>query len=288
MELKIEKTKGTLLILASVCFYSVMACLIKSISHISVRQITFLRFLIGLIILCLAFMGGKIQLKFTNRPLLLMRGLVGCTAIFITYLAIIKLGLVKGTVILYSYPVFASLFGAWFLKERLGWSNAAALALGLTGLYLLITHKNGWDGFFTIGLYEGVALLGAVLAGLAVVIIRKLHETETSWEIFFAQCAVGTAMLLGPGIRQASAVTARETAILLAIGLLATAGQLVMTQGFRYLPVKTGSLLALAEPVLNYLLGILIFAELVTFRSMSGSVLIAVACLIVLISREKT
>lgn len=288
MELKINKTKGALLILASGCFYSVMAVLIKSIDHISAYQITFLRFLIGLLILCLAFLGRRITLKFTNRPLLLARGLVGCTAVFITYLSVIKLGIAKGTIILYSYPVFAVLFGTWLLKERLRWTNLLALTCSVIGLYLLLTRTNGLDGFFSVGLYETIALSGAVLAGLAVVIIRKLHQTETSWEIFFAQCAVGTAIFLLPSTRHASTVTVQETAILLAIGLLATVGQLGMTQGFRYLPVKTGSLLTLIEPVLNYLLGIFLFSELITPRSLSGSVLIATACLIVLFGREKT
>lgn len=286
--MQIQKTKGIFYILSSCVIYSIMACMIKTLSNVSVFQITFARFLIGLMILLTMAKTGIHRLQFKNRQLLLLRGLFGCIGVFTTYLAIIKIGVSKGMVIIYSYPVFASLFGTYFLKERMGWSNFAALGTAIVGLYLLVTRASGLDGFFQIGLYEIITVIGAVFCGITVVIIRKLHQTETSYEIFFAQCAVGTAFLLVPAISGGVSFGRLEMGMLLAIGITAAIGQLIMTQGFRYLPVKTASLLSMSELVLNYSAGIFIFGESLTTRAVMGSLLIFASCLAVLLSREKT
>lgn len=286
--LQIQKTKGSLYILGSCVIYSIMACLIKTISEVSVFQTTYMRFVIGLLILCMLALTGRVPFRFTNWRLLFLRGLFGSFGVFVTYLAIVKIGISKGMVIIFSYPVFASLFGAYFLKERLRWANFVALGGAIIGLYLLVTRMNGLEGFFQVGLYECIALFGAVICGITVVIIRKLHETETSYEIFFAQCAVGAVLLMVPASTGNFSIGQFEIAVLLSIGILAAIGQLSMTQGFRYLPVKIASLLSMSELIFNYTAGIFIFDESLTIRAIIGSALIFVACLTVLLSRENT
>lgn len=286
--MQIQKTKGSLYILGSCVIYSVTACLIKTISSVNIYQMTFTRFAIGLLILCMLALTGRIKFRFTNWRLLFMRGLFGGLGVFITYIAIVKIGVSKGMVIIFSYPVFASLFGAYFLKERLRWTNFVALGGAIIGLYLLVTRMNGLEGFFQIGFYEFIALIGSVLCGITVVIIRKLHETETSYEIFFAQCAVGAVLLIAPASMGDFTIGQFEIIILLSIGILAAIGQLSMTQGFRYLPVKIAALLSMSELIFNYTAGIFIFDESLTIRAIIGSALIFVACLTVLLSRENT
>jgi len=151
-----------------------------------------------------------------------------------------------------------------------------------------VTRINGLDGFFQIGLYECIAMIGSVVCGITVVIIRKLHQTETSYEIFFAQCAVGAVFLITPATMGSFTIGWFEISILLLIGILAAIGQLSMTQGFRYLPVKIASLLSMSELMFNYTAGILIFNESLTLRAVIGSGLIFAACLVVLVGREKT
>ncbi|MFZ9012010.1 MAG: DMT family transporter [Anaerohalosphaeraceae bacterium] len=285
---QIHKIKGSLLILASSVMFSVMTCLVKTISTVNVFRTTFIRFAIGLLILCVLVSTTRIRLRFTNWGLLLLNGVLSCFGITITYLVIVKIGVSKSTVILYSYPVFASLFGAYFLKEHLRWINFAALAAAVIGLYLHVTRVNGLEGFFHIGLYECVALAGMMIYALFAVIIRKLHETETSYEIFFAQCAIGVALLIVPAKIGSVTIGWLEVLILLAIGVLATYGQLTMTQGFRYLPVKVASLLTMSQLIFNYTAGILIFDESLTARAFVGSTLIFAACFMALLAGEKT
>ena len=144
MSIETNKIKGTTLILGSACMYSAMACMVKIASDptnffkANSYQISFIRFLFGLCFLGGLSLTGRIKLKFTNWPLLIARGVIGGTAVWITYLAVEKLGLVKGPLILYTYPVYASVFGVFILKEKLHLKNLAAIGLALIGVYLLV------------------------------------------------------------------------------------------------------------------------------------------------------
>ena len=75
--------------------------------------------------------------------------------------------------------------------------------------------------------------------------------------------------------------------LLLCIGIAATAGQILMTEGYRYVSVTTGSLLAMLVPVLNVFVGATIFHELISSRAIVGSVIVLGACVAVL-SMDKT
>jgi drug/metabolite transporter (DMT)-like permease len=46
------------------------------------------------------------------------------------------------------------------------------------------------------------------------------------------------------------------------------------TEGYRHLPVMTGSLLGMLVPVLNYVVGITLFGEPLSIRSIVGSALV--------------
>lgn len=286
MSIENNKFKGTALILASSCVYSVMACLIKYASEIGSYRMSFIRFLFGLCILCVLMLTGKIRLKFNNRALLVARGVLGGTAVWITYLAIVKLGISKGTVIMFSYPVYASIFGVIILKEKLRLINLFSIVCALVGLYLLVVHTGGYRALLSVGKYEIIAIVGAVLAGLAVVIIRKLHETETTFEIFFVQCLFGTLLMIIPANMGNHSVSINGILLLLGIAGCAFVGQLMMTEGFRYLPVNIASILMMGELIMNYSIGVIIFGEATSMRSVGGAALILVACVCCLMGRS--
>lgn len=111
-----DNSKGIFLTLGSVVFFSLMAILVKSIPNVSSYQTTFFRFAIGLGIVGLLSMFGIIKLRFNDKKNLFWRGLIGGVAVYLFYLTILKLGVGKGSVYIYSYPVFATLFSMILLK----------------------------------------------------------------------------------------------------------------------------------------------------------------------------
>jgi drug/metabolite transporter (DMT)-like permease len=286
MSIETNKIKGAALILGSACMYSAMACMIKVASESTNAYVmSFIRFLFGLCVLGGLSLTGRINLKFTNWPLLVARGVIGGTAVWITYLAVEKLGLVKGPLILYTYPVYGSIFGVFILKEKLHLKNIAAIGCALIGVYLLVVKSGGLGLMQSVGKFEIIAVVGAIMAGFTVAIIRKLHETESTFEIFFAQCLFGTLLMLVPATMGEHSVDNKTMLLLLGIAVTALGGQLLMTEGFRYLPVKTASVLSMSELILNCSIGVLVFSEDFTIRSAAGAVLIVTACVLSLAGR---
>jgi drug/metabolite transporter (DMT)-like permease len=281
-----HKTKGAALMALSSVFFCMGACLVKSGSYIGAYKMTFFRFVIGLGLIATAAMSGKVRLVFVNRKLLFLRGLIGGIAVFITLLCITKLGLGKGVVMISSYPIFGGIISAIFLKERLRPFDIGAILTAMVGIYFIAYDKQQGFSLLVFGRYELLAVFGAVLAGFAVTIIRKLHDTDSSLAIYFSQCLVGMWLLIGPALSSEEAVDFKGVFILLGIGGSITIGQLLMTEGFKYVPVKIGSLLMMLETVLCYVAGVVIFSEPLTWSIMLGSVLIIGACSVVLTRRK--
>ncbi|MCF8069524.1 MAG: DMT family transporter [Desulfobacterales bacterium] len=267
--------RGIILILCSGISFCVMSGLIKYASDISSFKTTLFRFIIGLGLLGTAALFKKIELKFVNKTVLFIRGLVGGTAVFLFFLSISKLGMGKGTVICYSYPIFASILSAVFLHENVPPVKWAAIFFAFIGIYLLASQKDPDSNILlSFGIYEILAITGAILGGTAIVLVKHLHSTDSTYAIFFAQCVVGLWLVVIPANVFPSSSGYSSGILLLLIGITAATGQLLMTEGYRHVTVSTGSILAMMVPVYNMLTGILIFKEPLTVMAITGSVII--------------
>jgi len=272
-----DNSKGILLTLGSVVFFALMAVLVKAIPNVSSYQTTFFRFAIGLGIIGILSLFGIINLKFNDKKNLFWRGLVGGVAVYLFYLAILKLGVGKGSVYIYSYPIFATLFSMVMLKEKVEPIKFVVIFISFAGLVLLSVGggKGSLDG---MGFYEFIAIAGSVITGLAVVFVKKLHDSDNSYAIFFSQCIVGFWMFLVPSGATQSSGNLNELFLLVLVGVVATIGQLFMTEGYKYVNVATGSLLQSMVPVFNLLSGWLIFHEQFSTIEMLGAFVIVGSC----------
>ena len=262
--------------LASSVLFSLMSVLIRMAPEIGSYRMSMVRFGVGITLLGVLAMCGKVSLTFHNRSLLLWRGLIGGISVIMHYYAIIHIGLAKGTVITYLYPVFAAIFGSIILGERVGMRKSLATTLAFAGLVMTITSESmDFSGF---GLPETIAIAGAILAGIVVVMIRKLRDSDSAASIFCAQCAVGFWIVIIPANQSAAVLPLHTALILVAIGLLAAFGQLLMTYSFKHVTVASGSLLAMVCPVLNVIFGVLLFGESMTLLNGIGMALVLSAC----------
>lgn len=252
--------KGILLTFGSVISFALMAALVKTVPHVSSFQSSFFRFSIGLGIISILGMFRIIPMQFKDRKFLFLRGLIGGIAVYLFYLAIVKLGIGKGSVYVYSYPVFATLFSMLILKEKVEPIKFIPIAASIAGLVLL-SLGSGSNSLVGFGWYELIAIAGSLTTGLAVVLVKKLHDSDNSYSIFFAQCIMGFWLFLIPSGMNQSQGNSFDLLILLLIGIVATVGQLFMTEGYRYVNVATGSLFQSMVPVLNLLIGYFIFDE---------------------------
>jgi drug/metabolite transporter (DMT)-like permease len=268
---------GTAGMVGSSVMFSLMAVLIRYGDSLDSSVLSLARFAVGLVCILIGVGGGLGSLTFVNGKLLILRGLLGGVGVVIFYASIHHMGLAKGTVLTYTYPIFAAVIGVRVLGERLGPRTLWAIAIAFAGLVL--TVSGGEDGRWTVGYMEGLALFGALVAGMVVVIIRKLRETDSTSSIFMAQCVAGLVLVAAPAYRDGWDVGVEGWAILAGVGLSAAVGQLLMTHSYKFLPVARGSLLGMLTPVFNLLLGAILFHEAITVPNGIGMVLVLGASL---------
>lgn len=282
-----------LLILGADLAFTLMSGLVRAFNTIDAVHFTLARFLVGAVLVSIAWATGIVHIGFHNKPWLFVRGFFGAIAVGLLFVTITTLGVGKATLINYTYPVFATLLGAWLLKDSVTLRQWLAMAIAFSGIVLLLapTNAEAWH----IGWWEAIGLFGAITAGIAVMSIKRLHSTDNTPSIFLAHCVIGMAVVapfsffMDPAIspiHATSAIANTPTAPaiigfwlpLLAVGLLATLGQLLMTQGYRTLSVAQASTLGLLVPFLNSLQGWWFFGETLSWLSLLGGSLALGGC----------
>lgn len=270
--------RGVMLMFGANVVFCGMSCLVRLLSDTNVWITTLFRFLIGIGIISLVAMSGKIRLQFVNNKGLYIRGFIGGISTAIFFYSITKLGLIKAGFIASLYPVFAVVFGYFFLKEKISILKGAALTGALIGVIFLMKNQENAGGVLgCIGTIELIALFGTMLAGLTVVSIKKLQSTDSTVAIFFAQCLIGACIVFVPASSHTSMISATSLVILVVMGVLATAGQLLSTNSYKYINVSTGSLIVLTTPVFNAIAGVIFFHETFTMQMALGAIIVMVS-----------
>ena len=213
---------------------------------------------VGMAIVLAVFSGRGLQTgRLFRHPLLMLRGLLGGFSILAFYVTVVHLGAGRATIINLSYPMFGSLIASVWLKEKLAAAAWGWLAAGFAGLVIFL----GGGGSAGIGLYDGLAVAGAVAAGAVVVLIRQLRHSEHASTIYAAQCLATLAIALVPAAPEALTLPGKAVALLSVAAALVTGGQLALTQAFRTLSVARGSAIQMVLPIVTAAGGFWFFQE---------------------------
>jgi drug/metabolite transporter (DMT)-like permease len=280
--------KGVVLMTAANMAFCGMVCCIRSAVGVSAYTTTLFRFVVGLGLIGMLAMSGRIRLTFINKGGLFVRGFMGGLAVWMCFVAIVHLGMIKASLISNTYPVFATVFGILLLKERIGFLKIAALVGAFGGMAIVILGGGrGATIHSSFGIYEGIAVAGAMLGGLTVVLVKKLQETDSTESIFFAQCLVGFWIMVVPGGAASVHCGYSGCVMLLSIGLLASAGQLLSTEAYRFMPVSTASALTFLAPVFNCVAGVVLFHEKFSSTMLAGAgIMLGSAAIMILCDRR--
>jgi drug/metabolite transporter (DMT)-like permease len=242
------------------------------------------RFAVGLGLIVSLFPPGRV-FQFNNlyrNPQLIVRGVVGGIGVYLYYVTIVHLGAGRATFISNTYVVLGALLAVVLLRETLSFALVVGAAVSLFGLALLtgmITARP------TVGLYDGLAVLGALASAVVIVTIRQLHRTEHTATIFGAQCFYGLVFCLVPAIVRFTWPPPAAWAFLVASALCAGVGQLTMTRAYRDLTVARGSLLQMLVPLGIAAGGAVLFAERFQTHELVGAALILGGTLVTMVRR---
>ena len=276
----IDLRRGSLWMLLSLVGFTGMALLIKHLGStrgISPWLALLFRAGVGMLVIMAVYMPQK-RVHF-RRALcsgkLVARGVLGALGTAAYYLTLPALGAGKATLIGNTWVIWSAILAVFVLGEHLTPRKILGSVIAIVGIVFLMGLQGG--DLTHLGRYELLAIVGAFVAAAVVVIIRQLTLTETSGTIFASQCAY-TALMALPFVFSLPMPSLTDLALLTAAALLASLGQLTMTEGFRYLPVSIDGAFQILLPLTITLSGIALFKESFSTPQAAGAALILFGC----------
>ncbi|BAM90347.1 conserved membrane hypothetical protein [Bradyrhizobium oligotrophicum S58] len=270
----------------SAAVLAVMFALIKKLGgEYPVGQIVFVRSFFALLpILWLVRRLGGYRLLRTERPgAHLRRSVAGLCSLFFSFTAVGMLPLATATALGYAAPLFITLFAIPLLGESIRLHRLVAVVFGFGGV-LLMAHPDGR------GLSSGVlfALAGAVATALALISIRKMRDTETSMAIVFYFSLSGT--LVSAATLPFSAVwpSTTDLPILVAIGVLGGAAQILLTKAYHMAPASVVAPFEYATFVFAFLLGLIVWREMPVPIELAGIAVVIASNLFIAMYEQLT
>lgn len=215
---------------------------------------------------------------------LVSRGILGALGTAAYYVTLPVLGAGKSTLIGNTWVIWAAIMAVPFLGEHLTRRKAVGTFLALGGIVLLTGLQTGDLSRF--GFYEGVALAGALIAAGTVVVIRQLTRTDTSATIFASQC-VYTTVLAVPFVVGTVIPGGLGMSLMTVAAVLAAAGQLAMTEGFRFLAVSAGGAFQVLLPLSITVGSVALFGEPFSLAQAAGAALTLAGSYFTVTAQEK-
>ena len=167
------------LILASFFFSLMTVCVKKIDNRITIYELVFFRSLLSLLITSLIINKKNLNPWGKNKPLLILRGILGTIALVCIFYAIKNMPLNIFTVIQYTYPIFISIFAGILINEKITKNLIIATITGWLGI-LIILNQNQLSSL-EIELQKLtvlIAFLGAISTSLAYITVKKLSLTD--------------------------------------------------------------------------------------------------------------
>jgi drug/metabolite transporter (DMT)-like permease len=257
----------------SALLFGTMAFLAKHATRrLGGAQVAFVRFAVGTIVALVQARVRVSPLMPKRRDLLLLRGFLGGMAVLLYFQAIAHIPVGTATLLNYTSPVWTSLFAAWFLGELLARRTIGALAIAIVGVVLVVIGQGQVFGGRVVWQLLGVA--SAILSGGAVTTIRAARRHDGAWEIFAAFCLVGMACTAPMAIAEWRAPNTTEWALLLGVGGVAVAAQVLMTDAYGALPAASGGIIQQLTVATAFMLGWAFDREPLTKLAAFGALLV--------------
>ncbi|WP_177201036.1 DMT family transporter [Roseateles sp. YR242] len=270
-----------LMVLATLLFATMGVCVKLASAQYSAGEIVMYRGLVGTMFLFLVAKSQGLPLKTKVPAMHFWRSLSGVIALSLWFYAISKLPLATAMTLNYMSSIWMALFligGAVMMGgARVDPRLIATVLLGFGGVALVLRPSMGdqqvWYGL--AGLASGML---SAMAYLQVTSLGRVGEPEYRVVFYFSMGgAVAGALvsLTTPGGWHAH--TWKGGLLLLAVGLLATGAQLLMTRAYGTGKPLVNASLQYLGIVFSALYGVLLFGDLLPWESWAGIGLIVTA-----------
>lgn len=280
-------TQGALWMLASAASFAAMSAFGRYAATVEGYHpfVVFFWRNVGLVVMLLPMLyrAGFSRLRTRRWPLLIARGIISTASALALFWGLAHVPVADAMALVFSSPIFATIFTIALLGERPGRLQIAAIILGFIGAVVILR-----PGFQEVTPDAMIVMGSAVLAGGAFTLIKVLSATEPA-DVILAYLALSfmpasfvlaviewqTPDLVGFGVLALTAVTAGFGHFALPKAFAKANATAVMPLDFARLPFAA-------------LFGYVLFREISDAWTWSGAVIIFVAGLMVTRGEKKT
>lgn len=224
---------------AAAALIATMFALVKLASQIgvSVPEIMFWRqaITVPLLLGWLAMRGETSRLRTRRLKAHAARSLTGTFGMVLNFTTIILLPLAAATTLQFTTPLFAVILTGFLLREKVGVWRWSAVLLGFIGV--LIITQPGHSPIDPLGAATGLA--AAFMVAVISFQVRDLTKQDDPLACVFWFAVFGSLVLGAVLPFFARAHSPDQWLMLLAIGIVGTAAQFMMTIALKFGPVAT-------------------------------------------------
>ena len=293
---------GIALKLGAVIAFFVMQVLIKfTDGRVPPGEVVFFRSFFAFPVI-LVWLAWRRELRVgwrTDKPMShVWRGVIGTAAMGLGFAGLQLLPLPEVTALSYAAPILTVIFAAMFLGEQVRLVRVFAVALGMTGVMIVLAPQLT---AFTEGEVGAARALGAVLVlmstvfmALAQIFLRKMVATERAATVVF-YFTVSSMLFSLFTIPFGWVLPSRgDAALLIGAGLLGGAAQGFLTSAYRFAPASVVAPFDYVSMIFAIAAGYLLFQEVPTGQTLAGGALVVAAGLLIIwrearlgVAREK-
>lgn len=276
--------RGMACMLLSTLTFAAMNAVVRQLSgELHPFEVYFFRSLFGVVVfLPLIWREGVEPLRTQRLGLHVLRGTVTGVSMLLFFLALKYAPLAKVSALFFLTPLFGALLAMLILGERVHLRRIAALAAGFAGMLVIV--QPGAGGF---DLGSGLVLASAVLAGLAILLIKRLSTTESSVSVTIYTGLASTPLALVVALPYWQMPNLEQLAWMALIGGLGSIAQVSMVRGLALADATAVLPLDFTKLIWAAVLGYLMFAEVPEVATWIGGTIIFAAAIYVVLSERR-
>lgn len=261
--------KAIIYMIISALAFTFLNVMVKYLVRFDTFQIVFFRSVGSLFFTMSFLLKNKIPIYGNSKFLLVIRGIVGLTAMSLFFISLKYLTVGSAVSLRYIAPIFATFFALVLLKEKIKHIQWLFLAIAFSGVLIL----KGFDTQInTIGFIY--AITSAFFSGLVFIIIRKIGNKDHPLVVVNYFMAIATLVGGVLAIRNWTTPVGIEWLLLLSLGVFGFFGQLYLTKAFQITETSQVAPFKYIEVIMTMLIGLLWFGETYTIWSILGILLI--------------
>lgn len=262
-----------LTIFAGLCFAGLSAQVKFLSSDLHGFVITFWRNFWGLFfMLPWLLRQGLGELSWRRIRMFTLRSALSLISMLFGFTSLSYLTLANATALSFTAPLFATILAALVLGETVRRRRWSATLVGFLGVLIVLR-----PGMNSIGIGEMLALAGAFLTALVIIVVKQMSRTEPSNAIVAYMVLLLTPMSLVTALPFWSWPAGSDWVFVIGMGLAGTVGHVCWTRAISMADASVVVPFDYLRLIFTIIIGILAFAEQPDRYTLIGSAIIVMA-----------